>query len=337
MLGKIFGRDYRHYLEKGERYFRDERYADARHAFQEALLKADGNAEDVRSSIQLKLAETGNQLGLLNLAEAEHALGMGNSLKAEEHLDLVLELTTDTGLRDKALRLRASLSSNEEECPPPGPAVKYCGGCSQPADPEPGDMPSSLDHLSDHERFELLIQTLPEELALRYEALGDTFAKGYLLIHDGKDQEGETVLANLPDAGDNDIVLYELALLNFRKGSPDVCEQMLRRAIETNSANPLCYLGLVQLLTDTGRLTESIPVLQFMIDNQLLTEQAVIFLGDVNLNLGKIDIAMDTYARALDLPAAAKAAAERLVPLLRENNRNEEAAFLFKKYLKGCC
>ena len=163
------------------------------------------------------------------------------------------------------------------------------------------------------------------------------FAHGYLLIHDGDETGGEEVLVNLPELQDNDIVLYELALLSFRKGQPDVCEQMLRRAIERNSANPLCYLGLVQLLTDTGRLTESVPILQFMIDNQLLAEQAIVFLGDVNLNLGNIDLAMDNYARALELPLAAKAAAERLIPLLRNDNRDEEAAFLFKKYLKGCC
>ena len=110
---------------------------------------------------------------------------------------------------------------------------------------------------------------------------------------------------------------------------------MLRQAIGLNSANPLCYLGLVQLLTETGRLTESLPVLQFMIDHRLLVEQAMIFQGDVHQNLGNIDTAMDTYAQALELPLVAKAAAERLVPLLQKKNRIDDAAFLFKKYLKG--
>lgn len=337
MFGKLFGRDYRHYLEKGEKYFRDERYADARHAFQEALHKIDGKGEGDRNAIQLKLDETGNQLGLLNLAEAEHALGTGNRVKAEEHLDLVLELSTDQVILGNVQMLRASISADEKVIPSPPQSQKNCSGCAPPATPFSGDIQSSLDHLSDQERFELLIQTLPGELSLRYATLGETFAHGYLLIHDGDERGGEAVLENLPNARDNDIILYELALLNFRKGLPDVCEQLLRRAIEVNSANPLCYLGLVQLLTDTGRLTESLPVLQFMIDNQLLAEQAIIFLGDVNLNLGNIGPAMDAYARALELPLAAKVAAERLVPLLQKNNRDDEAAFLYKKYLKGCC
>jgi tetratricopeptide (TPR) repeat protein len=336
MFGKLFGRDYRHYLEKGEKYFRDERYADARHAFQEALQKIDGDGEGDRNGILLRLDETGNQLGLMNLAEAEHALSAGNRVKAEEHLELVLDFSTNPVILGKAQNLKGSLSLEEDADTPPQ-SQKNCAGCAPTAVPVSGDRQSSLEHLSDHERFELLIQTLPGELFHRYTALGEKFAHGYLLIHDGDEREGEEVLASLPNARENDIVLYELALLNFRKGQTDGCERMLRRAIEVNAANPLCYLGLAQLLTDTGRLTESLPVLQFMIDNHLLADQAIIFLGDVYLNLGSIDAALDAYARALDLPQAAKAAAERLVPLLQENNRGEEAAFLFKKYLKGCC
>ena len=36
-LNKLFNKNYRVYLEKGDRYLAEERYADARHEFQEAL------------------------------------------------------------------------------------------------------------------------------------------------------------------------------------------------------------------------------------------------------------------------------------------------------------
>ena len=73
MFGRLFAKNYRHYLEKGDKYFRDERYADARHAYQEALQRFDEQGEGDRTALLRKLDETGNQLGLLNLAEAEHA------------------------------------------------------------------------------------------------------------------------------------------------------------------------------------------------------------------------------------------------------------------------
>jgi len=39
----------------------------------------------------------------------------------------------------------------------------------------------------------------------------------------------------------------------------------------------------------------------------------------------------------IQLPALKKAAAERLVEILSTQGRDDEAAFLTKTYLKGCC
>jgi hypothetical protein len=46
---------------------------------------------------------------------------------------------------------------------------------------------------------------------------------------------------------------------------------------------------------------------------------------------------MDTWSKLLNNPAMAKAAAERLVPVLNSQGRTEEAKFLAKQCLKGCC
>lgn len=40
-----FGKDYNHYLEKGDRYLADERFADARNAYGEALEKIEASGE----------------------------------------------------------------------------------------------------------------------------------------------------------------------------------------------------------------------------------------------------------------------------------------------------
>ena len=53
-----------------------------------------------------------------------------------------------------------------------------------------------------------------------------------------------------------------------------------------DSENPLCCLALVQLLTDTGRIAEALPVLHHMIEKDLLIEQSLLFLGDVHMALG---------------------------------------------------
>jgi len=126
---KLFSKDCRFYLAKGERYLAEERYADARHAFQEGLRKLAGEPagnEGLEAKLGGLLDETGNRLGKMNLEEAEHALARKEFVKAEEHLDLALELATDAAIRESARKLRERVASGppagaSEVRPPPVP------------------------------------------------------------------------------------------------------------------------------------------------------------------------------------------------------------------------
>ncbi len=337
---KLFGKDWRHYQEKGEKYFEEERYIDARHAFEEALQKIDGEGEGngaAAEEIKGYLEEIGNRLGLMNIAEAEHAVGRDDFAKAEEHLRLALELAKDPSVREKAEGLMGSLIPAAAPSQPQHAQHHSCSGCGTETVAAAKHEPFPDEHLSAQERFELLVHPLPGDLPQRYVAMGEKFAEGYLLVHDGKENEGRRIFQELLEDGESDILLYEIALINYRNGHVEVSEQQLRGAMADNDANPLCHLALVQLLADTGRLAECIPLLNHMIDNQLLVEQAVIFLGDIYQGLGKEEDALQTYSNALNYPTAAKGAAERLVTILQKQERLEEAAFLAKRYLKGCC
>lgn len=338
-LKKFFNKDYRYYQEKGEKFYVEERFADARHAFEEALEKiADQSATDdgVESAIRNRLAETCNRLALMNLTEAECALNSGLAIKAEEHLVLVFEMTTDPLIKEKAERMLAGLKTGTAKIDS-GEAVSHeCTGCATNVASEATDE-HIPEHLSPQEHFELLVQTLPVSLQGRYTALGEEFATGYLMMHGGNDVAGALILQQLLKKGENDILLYELALTYYRSGDIAQCERYLLRSFELNSENALCCLGLVQLLTDTGRLKESLPVLNHMVDKQLLTEQALLFLGDVHLGLDDEGEAMANYLKVLEYKDMSRVAAERLIPLLERQGRREDAVNLAKRYLKGCC
>ena len=128
---KFFTRDHLYYLTKGEKYLQEERIADARHAFLEALDKLDESSAggDIRDRIAEKMGETGNLLAVMNLSEAEHALGRGDAKKAEEHLNLVIELAEDPAITNKAkLMLNAQAAmDNPAETPQ---SAHHCSGCS---------------------------------------------------------------------------------------------------------------------------------------------------------------------------------------------------------------
>lgn len=337
-LRNLFSKDYRFYQKKGEQLFAEERFADARHAFEEALQKlADqpGSDNTTESVIRGRLAESCNRLALMNLSEAEYAVNRGERAKAEEHLELVYTMTTDPLVRDRAQRLLDDLISVTSKVVSED-TTSGCHGCSTNVAPEAvtNNVP---EHLSEQEHFELLIQTLPVGLQARYAALGERFASGYMMIHGGNEETGVLILQDLLDKGEDDILLYELSLTYFRAGNIALCENFLQRAFDYNPDNALCCLGLVQLLADTGRLEASIPILNHMLDRQLLVEQALLFLGDVQLGLGNEEKAIESYSKALGYSNVSRNAAERLILLLERQGRSEDAKHLAKRYLKGCC
>ena len=263
---KLFSKDYRTYMDKGEKHFADERYADARYAFLEALRRLESTAEgggEVRAAIERRIVDTGNRLGLLNLAEAEYAMTRGDVTKAEEHLGLVLELAEEPAIRGRAEKMIGSAgSADEPEHSPRMAQNQNCSGCASQSGTISVEE-HSHDHLSDEERFELLVQTLPGDLPRRYTVFGGRFSDAYLAIHDGEDEAGAAILEDLLSEKDDDIILYELALISHRAGNATACEAYFRRALALNGTNPLCCLGLVQLMADTGRLTGVSPASEF--------------------------------------------------------------------------
>ena len=291
--------------------------------------------EGAEAKIRSRLVETGNRLALMNLSEAEHAMNRGDFHKAEEHLELTAELAADGTIKEKAERLRGRLSPEAFSVAAQG-TDHDCSGCAT-GEAHASENDCIPDYLSAQERFDLLMQTIPAGLRERYADLGEEFAAGYLMVHGGEEEAGAGILQDLLKEGENDILLYEIALMDFKAGNLTECERLLRRAFDLNDENALSCLALVQLLTDTGRLEESLPILGHMIDKQLVLEQSLLFLGDVHQGLGNDDAAVESYSKALTYPNASRAAAERLIPLFEKQGRSEDAAYLAKRFLKGCC
>lgn len=334
-----FSRDYGYYLEKGDRYFSEERFADARDAFSEALEKIDQDDNkdlSIRNTLREKFAECGNRLARMNLDEAAHALNNGDLKKAEDHLRIVLELAEDPALREKSEKMlaragTATAVTGEID------AEHSCGSCKG----EHVDAGHDEDHWTDQtmhleDRFALYIHPLPEDLPLRYAQMGEKFARGCLLNLDGDMDGALRVFEELSGAGENDILDYEKAIIYYHKGDSRKCEGLLKKALEINGMNPLCYIGLVQLYTENGRGDEALPVLERMISTGLIPDQARVMLGDVYMLLQDESRAEDCFKQLLSSTGVARQAAERLIPLLEKQGRSEEAAFLAKKFAKGC-
>jgi len=328
-------------MSKGDSCFKEERYSEARQYYLDALEKIQDPAgeEQKLAYIHSMLAKCGNSLAEMNINEAEAAIRAGNTQKAAEYLELSLELADDVSLREKTEKLISSLvtvsspESNRVET-----AGKHgCSSCGPGHHATPPLAPILPDHLHSDEQFLLLVNTLPGDLPQRYVSLGEEFASAYLLAHSEENGKALSKFRQLLSAGDNDIILYETALLEYKEGRSDVCESLLHRALKLNNDNPVCNLSLAQLFTETGRLKEAAVLLKSMMERMILFEQSLLMLADVYTINGDHENAITLLSSGIQMPALKKAAAERLVPILSTQGRDDEAAFLIKTYLKGCC
>jgi tetratricopeptide (TPR) repeat protein len=344
-FSKFFKKDYGQLKQKGDSLFGGEHFAEARLTYCDALEKVETAAdpEAERSYLAGRLAETGNRLAELNIAEAEAAIRSGDVKKGHDHLALALELADDVTIREKAEKLLTSQPA--ESLPKPhehkaggAHGAHGCASCSSSHGGGGAEITPDLpDHMRSDEQFHLLIHTLPGNLPQRYAALGEKFATAYLLAHSDELQSALVLYRELLAEGENDILLCEIALLEYRLGMGNRCESLLRKALSLDPGNPLVHLGLAQYFIDTRRYADCVPVLQGMLDGDILHDQALLMLGDVYAMMGNAEASIDTYTRGLQLPALKKVSAERLVQVLTAQNRTEEAAYLFKTYLKGCC
>jgi len=351
-FSKLFkkNRDHNYYLAQGDKYFAAERYADARVEYQEAQSCCPAEAAEDLKRIADGLGQAGNRLGELNLEEGNHAASAGDLQKAADHFSLVLELAADPALRSRAttamreLKQAKDLPAAAAKAAPAAHSHSHghghkssCGSCSDSGKHHQAPVEVNSDDVHEDDRFNLLVQPLPGDLPERYCAMGHEFVKAYLLIHEGNDAAAFPILKEMLLSSENDIVIYELALIMYRGGRAHECEELLKRGLNVNPDNATLYLALIHLMSDFGRYGEAIEIATQMLQRDLLPDQAQYLLGELYQASGDDAAALEAWSKALQSKSMAKPAAERLVPLLASQGREAEAKFLAKQYLKGCC
>jgi tetratricopeptide (TPR) repeat protein len=335
VFSRFFKKDPATLLEKGQRLLQRDDFAHAALEFKAALeLLGDQSESPLQDKCRQGMQTALNALAEVNLSEARHLLQLGNRAKALEHLELAISQASDEGLRARVEELRAG-SLPEAAVASAAPAEGHsCSGCGTHDHGHDEEMPDEEGFTGD--RFELLVSALQGDLPQRYRAMGEEFAQAYLLADQGRYDEALPILGRVPGAFDNDIVLYEMAVIYHHQGKVDESESLFRRVLSLNPLNPSGNLALFHLLADKGRLQEAVNHLQQMIHRGVLVEQARFMLGDLLLATGHEEEGMKLLGGLLSTPFA-KESAKLMVPVLQRQGRAQEAKQLAKQYLKGCC
>lgn len=338
---KLFSKTLEQVIQKGDSLFKTEHYFEARNLYVEAFEKLSDSEVDQQKAeyINSMISKCSNSLAEMNIIEAEAASRSGNIKKSIEYLNLAIELADDVHVREKAEKLILSLTdiSLSDTSNVKSSTKHDCASCNSSHHETPESASLLPDHLQSHEQFNLLVNTLPGGLNERYLSLGEEFASAYLLAHSDKNTEALNKFRELLSFGENDILLYEIALLEFKRGRVDVCETLLDKALKLNTDNPVCNLSLAQLYIDSARYDNAVTLLKSMIERNILYDQSLMSLADVYAIQTDYEKAIELLSNALQNPTLKKPSAERLVTILSAQGRNEEAQYLYKTYLKGCC
>lgn len=204
--------------------------------------------------IDARAAEAGDRLAALNLAEGEGELRLGNRLKAREHLQLAREQA-----RSPELRGRIEGLLNEAQGAPVAAATSTpgahgahgCGGgCGPTCAPA---APAAEEELAAEERLELLLATLPPELAERYATAGEAFLQGWLAAQEGDDRRALQFFAAVPAGERGPLWQAESGAVLARAGRVAEAENCLRAALAAMPGLFTAFDALVTLLAVSGR------------------------------------------------------------------------------------
>lgn len=332
-ISKLFAKSPADLLVKGDRCMETDSFFDARTYYEDGLHRSAGG--ELETVFVERIATANLRLAERNLYEAEFAHAHGDFAKAIDHLELVKTLTHDPDVRVKAdLLLREyAENNNPQEEPIAASSCNSCGGSSGCASSESDNVGHSL---SLSEYYELLIQQLPADQRQRYAGLGENFACAFIAASHDDHQEALTALEKCIDVVPSDIYAYEKGKLLHRLGNDRDAEQQLRTAIKLNSSNALAWLNLALVLREGNRFQDAVTVIDAMVSEQIMTEEALLLRADIFEATGDHESAVNQYVELLQTPYA-RPAAEKLFGVLQEIGRNNDAAVIFKKYINKSC
>jgi tetratricopeptide (TPR) repeat protein len=278
-------------------------------------------------------ADAGDRLAGLNIEEGEGALRLGNLLKAREHLQLAAAQARSAALLKRAEQLLAGL---EGGVPPVGgkdqAAAAGCGSGCGPTCAPAKEGADEFDEIDAAGRLELLLSTLPVDLAARYAAAGDAFLKAWLAAQEGDDRLALQLFEAVPTAERGTLFRAERGVVLARNGQNKAAEADLRGALTAFPELFHPFDALVTLLAVSRRWADLEQLLRQALAEERFTgycwsriaqleagrgnAAAAVTACDLALSQGELDPSTVVVCAELHERAADSAAAEALLARL---------------------
>lgn len=296
--------------------------------------------EELQSEITAWEKEAGDALATTNLEEGAWAQKSGNLLRAREDYQLAIEQARSSELRERVEQALAALDRGE--LPPEaaaiddGPAVH--AGCNSGCTTATGPAVDSQDtDLDEETRLELLLATMPAELAERYMTTGPEFRQAWLTAQDGDDAQALALLNQVPEAERNSLFLFERGALMARSGQHKKAHQDLRAALTVEPGLFPAFDALIDALIVTGRIDE----LEKSLKQNLAAERFVGYcwarLAELHAQRREFELALAAGLKAVDEGLIDQGLFSLCAQLLEQSERYDEAEALLMRLSGGGC
>ena len=200
LLNIFTGKDPEIHEQKGDALVETNEYGKAIVEYERALDRLGKTApwdDGYRENLQLKIRNSKEDLARQHQLTAENLLEAGHDYDARQYIDLALELTEDSELKNALEQLLQNKEANDTEVindDPPMAAIQE----NEP-DYEDDQIEEPLPREDDDEYFGALAGTLPEEVQDAYLGYGDAFKAGYIALNQGDFERAAENLAQAMD------------------------------------------------------------------------------------------------------------------------------------------
>ncbi len=295
---------------------------------------------DIQAELNTWQDEAGDTLAAVNLEEGAWAQKSGNLLRAREDYQLAIELARSSGLRERAEQALASLDRGEvpqeAAVASDGPAIH--AGCNSNCATTAGPVvtPQKTD-LDEETRMELLLATMPAELAERYLTACPEFRQAWLMAQDGEEQQALTLLDQVPEAERNSLYHFERGALMARSGQHKKAYQDLQAALTAEPGLFPAFDTLVDVLIASGRTEEMEKTLKQTLAAGRFIGYCWARLAELHAQRSELELALAAGLKAVEEGITDPGLISLCAQMLEQAERVDEAEALLMRMPSGGC
>lgn len=282
-------------------------------------------------------SQAGDALATINLEEGSWAQQAGNLLRAREDFQLAFDQARSPALREQATKALAALEKGEQPLTevdeePPSPAG--CSTCMTVNRTEKAPYESDID---EETRFELLLATMPDELAARYLTAGPTFRKAWLAIQDGDETQALDLLHEIPESERDALYLFEHGALMARSGQHVAALRDLQAALAAEPNLFQAFDAMVDTLFALGKTDELEAVLKQSLAAERYGGYCWARLAELHAKRRATEPALAAGLKALEEGFLDQGLILLCAQLLEQSGQFDQAETLYRRLPGGGC